>query len=267
MVKTFKLCIFILLLLSTKGGCFAQLLEVDFFGEAQYPELVPERDRIYDINGELCALIKVQIVDTSVVFEGGVSLSYPKGHNEWWVWISTEATHMTVKSSSNPPCPVIFDKYGFEHLEKASHQTYILRLVQSTRDTASSYPNVLSYMVPGLGQIELGNKTEGYAIIIGETFLLGGGIVSSISANNQLEVMRDIDVSLEDYMSAKSNYTTLQLINTACYVAAATLYGFHLYRVYHLSKQARRKEYASLTPLIINTGKSMSFGLCLNFNF
>ena len=131
MTKTLKWCIFIILLVSTKGGCFAQKLEVDSFGEAPYTELVPERDRIYDINRELCALIKVQIVDTSVQFEGGVSKFYPKGHNEWWVWISTEATHMKIKPSSCYPCEVIFGKYGFEHLEKASDKTYILRLVQS----------------------------------------------------------------------------------------------------------------------------------------
>ena len=127
--------------------------------------------------------------------------------------------------------------------------------------------NVMWYIVPGLGQIELGNKTEGYATIAGETLLLGGGIISSISAKKQLEIMRDVDVSLEDFMTAKSNYNTQKAINITCYVGAAALYGFHIYRVYHLSKIAKNKMYASLTPTIMNTDETMAFGLSFNFNF
>lgn len=241
--------------------CFAQSLEVESF------TLAPTQyggDFVKDINGQPCALIKVQIVDKNVSFEGDVRKFEEKGQNEWWVWIWNEAEFLTIKSDSFLPLKVTFAEHD---IKLAGHQTYILRLVQSTRDSTIVKPNVLSYIVPGLGQIELGNKMEGYTTIIGEILLLGGGVVSSISANNQLEVMRDVDVSLEEYMSAKSKYNTLRAINVACYVAAAALYGFHIYRVYHLSKQARRKEYASLTPIIMNTGESMSFGLCLNFNF
>lgn len=127
--------------------------------------------------------------------------------------------------------------------------------------------NVMWYIVPGLGQIELGNKTEGYAIIAGETLLLGGGIVSSISAKKQLEIMRDVDVSLEDFMAAKSKYNTQKAINITCYVGAAALYGFHIYRVYHLSKKAKNKRYASLTPTIMSTDELMVLGFSLNINF
>lgn len=127
--------------------------------------------------------------------------------------------------------------------------------------------NVMWYIVPGLGQIELGSKPEGYATIVGETLLLGGGIISSISAKKQLEIMRDVDVSLEDFMAAKSKYNTQKAINITCYVGAAALYGFHIYRVYHLSKKAKSKRYASLTPTIMSTDESMALGFSLNINF
>ena len=246
--------------------CFAQSLEVASFVSApnQYGG-----EFVKDLNNQPCALIKVQIVDKKVSFDGDVRKFEEKGQNEWWVWIWEGAKYLTIKSDSFLPYKVIFAEHD---IKLVGHQTYILRLVQTPKDTAiiyqtASYPNILSYLVPGLGQIELGNKPEGYATIIGETLLLGGGIVSSISANNQLKVMRDVDVSLENYMSAKSKYNTLRAINVTCYVAAVALYGFHIYRVYHLSKQARRKEYASFTPIIMNTGESMSFGLCMNINF
>jgi hypothetical protein len=127
--------------------------------------------------------------------------------------------------------------------------------------------NALWYIVPGLGQIELENKPEGFATIAGETLLLGGGIVSSISAKKQLEIMRDVDVSLEDFMTAKNKYNTLKAVNVTCYVGAAALYGFHLYRVYHLSKKAKSKRYASLTPTIMPSSETVAFGLSLNLNF
>ncbi|MBR1513371.1 MAG: hypothetical protein IJ622_03665 [Bacteroidales bacterium] len=127
--------------------------------------------------------------------------------------------------------------------------------------------NVMWYIVPGLGQIELGSKPEGYAIIAGETLLLGGGVISSISAKKQLEIMRDVDASLEDFMEAKSKYNTRKAINITCYVGAAALYGIHIYRVYHLSKKEKNKRYASLTPAIMTTDETMAFGLSFNYNF
>lgn len=127
--------------------------------------------------------------------------------------------------------------------------------------------NAMWYIVPGLGEIEFGRKVEGGAIIAGEALLLGGGVISSVAAKKQLEIMRDVDVSLEDFMNAKSKYGTLRTVNVVCYVGAAALYGFHLYRVYHLSKEARNKRHASLTPTIMSIDESMALGLSININF
>ena len=92
-------------------------------------------------------------------------------------------------------------------------------------------------------------------------------MISSVAAKKQLEIMRDVDVSLEDFMNAKSKYGTLRTVNVVCYVGAAALYGFHLYRVYHLSKEARNKRHASLTPTIMSIDESMALGLSININF
>lgn len=131
----------------------------------------------------------------------------------------------------------------------------------------SNNANVMWYIVPGLGQIELGNTTEGVVTILGEVALLGGGVGSYFASQKQLEIMRDVDVSLADFLTAKSNYKTLRIINVSCYIGAAVLYGVHLYRVYYLSKEAKGKRYAFLTPTIITTDEMMAFGFCLNLNF
>lgn len=130
MKEVIKLGIIALLLFFMSITCHAQNLKVESFVEASNVELVPDRDTVNDGNGDLCALIKVQIVDKNVSFEGGVSRSYKKGQNEWWVWISTKAKRLTIKSDSFLPLTVIFGDYGFEHLIDARKQTYLLRLVQ-----------------------------------------------------------------------------------------------------------------------------------------
>lgn len=130
MKKAIKLSIITLFLFLMGISSHAQNLKVESFVEASNVELVPDRDTVNDGNGDLCALIKVQIVDKNVSFEGGVSRSYKKGQNEWWVWISTKAKRLTIKSDSFLPLTVIFGDYGFEHLIDARKQTYLLRLVQ-----------------------------------------------------------------------------------------------------------------------------------------
>lgn len=132
MKEVIKLSIITLLLFLMGITCHAQNLKVESFVEASNVELVPDRDTVNDGNGDLCALIKVQIVDKNVSFEGGVSRSYKKGQNEWWVWISTKAKRLTIKSDSFLPLTVTFGDYGFEHLIDARKQTYLLRLVQSS---------------------------------------------------------------------------------------------------------------------------------------
>lgn len=235
---------------------YSQKLEVVDFHE-DVGRLDAVREPVKDLNGTLCGLIRLGLVHSSVEFEGDIMKSEFR-NCEWYIWMAEGAKYIVIKATGYPTLPYDFDE------PIKSKTTYIMTVIKPTSEIKTK---AIYYIVPGLGQIELGNRKEGYATIIGETLLLGGGIFSSISANNQLKVMRDVDVSLEEYMSAKSKYTTFQAINVTCYVAAAALYGFHIYRVYHLSKQARRKEYASLSPIIMDTGESMSLGLCLNFKF
>lgn len=131
----------------------------------------------------------------------------------------------------------------------------------------SNKTNLLWYVVPGLGQIEMGKKAEGFVTMGGEALLLGGGLISNLIANKQYNIMQDSDVSLGDYVKAKSRYNTQQKINIACYLGAAALYGIHIYRVYHLSKKTYNKKLALLTPAIVSTDQIAALGLSLNFNF
>lgn len=112
-------------LLFVGNVCLAQSVSVDtlMLAPTQYGG-----DFVKDINNHPCALIKVQIVNKNVSFEGDVRKIEEKGQNEWWVWIWEGAKYITIKSDSFLPLKVTFVDYGIR-LEE--HQTYILRLVQS----------------------------------------------------------------------------------------------------------------------------------------
>jgi hypothetical protein len=207
-----------------------------------------------DINGIPCGLIKIGLPLLNATFEGNIiSSEYKNG--EWWVYMTKGTKMITIKTPNYSPLEYAFG----ERIQ--SKMTYVMTIEMP------ALINAFSYIVPGLGQIELGNKAEGYTTIAGEALLLGGGVISSISANKQLEIMRDVDVSLDDFITAKNKYNTLKAVNVACYVGAAALYGFHLYRVYYLSKKAKTKGFTFLTPTIMTTDESMALGLSININF
>lgn len=237
--------------------CMSQTLTVvDFHEDGGRLDAVSES--VKDSNGTVCGLIRLGLVHSDVDFEGDIMKAEYR-NCEWYIWMADGAKWIVIKASGHPAL-----HYDFAESIRST-ATYIMTIEKSKNEWSKI--NTLSYIVPGLGQIELGNKIEGYSIIAGEGLLLSGGIISGIAASKQLEIMRDIDVSLTDYLSAKNKYNTQKAINITCYIGAAALYGFHLYRVYHLSKKERNRSFASLFPTIMPIGESMvCAGLNLNIN-
>ena len=234
---------------------YSQKLEVvDFYED--FGRLDAVREPVKDLNGTPCGLIRLGLVHSVVEFEGDIMKSEYR-NCEWYIWMAEGARYIVIKASGYLPL-----SYDFAEPIK-SKTTYMMTV---TKPTLGKKNYFFSYVVPGLGQIEFGKKLEGYTTIVSESLLLGGGIISSVYANKQLAIMRDVDVSLEDYLSAKDKYTTFRAINITCYVAAAALYGFHLFRVYHLSKKERKNRYASLSPTFMSTDESLFCGLSLNIN-
>lgn len=129
--------------------CFAQSLEVVSFelASTQYGG-----DFVKDINNKPCALIKVQIVDKNVSFEGDVRKFEEKGHNEWWVWIWDGAKYLTIKSDSFLPLKVTFKEHN---IKLVGHQTYVLRLVKSASSDKKKTPRV-SKLKPEKHTMEIG---------------------------------------------------------------------------------------------------------------
>ncbi len=122
-----------------------------------------------------------------------------------------------------------------------------------------------SALLPGLGQIGKRHITEGVITLLGEVVLLGGGVGSYMMAQNQLDIMRNVNTNYTDYMTARDKHSTLKTVNIACYSAAAALYAFNLYRAY-----AARPKYSdsfAFNPVIMPADNSMAMGICLTYKF
>lgn len=122
-----------------------------------------------------------------------------------------------------------------------------------------------SVFVPGLGQMGKRHITEGIITLGSEVLLLGGGLVTKLSANQQLDIMRDSNTSYTDYMMARDNYEVLKTTNTICYAAAAAVYVFNLYRAYSL--RPIYSDSFAFNPVVMPTDNSFALGVSLTYKF
>lgn len=179
----YRLYIFLTIFLFVANNiCFAQSLEVASFvlAPTQYGG-----DFVKDINNRPCALIKVQIVNKNVSFEGDVRKCEEKGQNEWWVWIWEGANYLTIKSDSFLPFKVTFAEHN---IKLVGHKTYILRLVQSAPSTRKTTPWI-SKLKPEKHTMEIGAICgTNFGLSLDYTisyFLLGFGVDWMVFAPEQ----------------------------------------------------------------------------------
>ena len=105
----------------------AQELIVKSFCEASH-DLAARTQSRKDINGNYCALVKVQLVVSDVGFGGNVVGDVPFYRNEYWVYMAQGSKRVKVFSQDYLPLEVNFSEYGIDHLE--GQVTYILTLLR-----------------------------------------------------------------------------------------------------------------------------------------
>ena len=89
-----------------------------------------------DINGNYCALVKVQLVVNDVGFGGNVVGDVPFYRNEYWVYMAQGSKRVKVFPQDYLPLEVTFADYGIDHLE--GQVTYILTLLRGDFQRESS---------------------------------------------------------------------------------------------------------------------------------
>lgn len=79
-----------------------------------------------DLNGNVCALVKVQVPLEGITFEGNVIGDSQNHNGEYWVYLSGGTKMLMVKHSTLKPTLINFEDYGIPRVE--GKHTYILSL-------------------------------------------------------------------------------------------------------------------------------------------
>lgn len=105
-----------LLIISTIN-IVAENLEINF--TAKDREIMIEPMQRKDLNGEICALVKVKVPIKGCKFEGSVIESY-FDVNEYWVFVSQGSKRLDIKLPDQETIVVIFKNYGIEYIKSKS---------------------------------------------------------------------------------------------------------------------------------------------------
>ena len=120
-----KRYIAIALALLCKCALWAQEVKVKSF-ELGDNDLTAQHENVKDANGDMCALIKVQILDDKVKFDGDVVKQSEKSPNEYYVFVIDGTQRLKLSASNAMPVEVVFSKYGINELKGGL--TYVLRM-------------------------------------------------------------------------------------------------------------------------------------------
>lgn len=89
-----------------------------------------------DINDVTCGLIKVQIEEEGVEFEGNIIGDVASHSSEYWVYLSKGTKRLNIKHPNYIPVTVVFEDYGITRIE--SKKTYSLVLKANHKKNTGS---------------------------------------------------------------------------------------------------------------------------------
>lgn len=120
-----KYTLFITLLLASCLHSFAQDIEVKKFepmAKDQTATLSPRKD----INGTLCGLVKVQVKEKNLSFQGNIIGDVEGTGTEYYVYLAKGCKRINLKHPDYLPMTIVFSDYGIAKIE--SGKTYLLEL-------------------------------------------------------------------------------------------------------------------------------------------
>ena len=97
-------------------------------------DFIPAADQRRDFNKQLCALVKVQVVDEITDVEGNIMGDIVNKGVEKWVYMAKGSRNMKIHLKNNLPAKIMFRDYGINGL--VSNRIYEL-VLKTTADTPS----------------------------------------------------------------------------------------------------------------------------------
>ena len=122
-----KLYLIILSVFAFLNTAMAQELMVKSFVLAP-TDITAQTEGRKDLNGDVCALVKISFVGDVADVEGNVIKPLVKRNNETWTFMTQESRQMKVITKDYLPLMVTFGDYGIEKLQ--GNRTYVLTLTK-----------------------------------------------------------------------------------------------------------------------------------------
>jgi hypothetical protein len=118
---------------------------------------------------------------------------------------------------------------------------------------------------PGLGQIIVKkNKPVGYAFMIGDLALIGGGVYCLLESNNQYDISQNPNYTSNYRQDAYDNYKMLDTSSKILFGAAAAVYVINLYTAYKMPTKTKGFAFA---PKLIPENNNLAYGIGISYNF
>ena len=122
-----KLYLIILSVFALLNTTVAQKLSVESFVLVP-TDITAQTEGRKDLNGDVCALVKISFVGDVADVEGNVIKPLVKRNNETWTFMTQESRQMKVITKDYLPLMVTFGDYGIEKLQ--GNRTYVLTLAK-----------------------------------------------------------------------------------------------------------------------------------------
>ncbi len=110
----------------------AQELKLESVAMEMMTQTVPMQRQ--DLNGQVCALVKVIMPGEKVVFEGSVIGECPYKTSEYWCYLSPGTKSLKIKYPNLPPLLVDFTEYFGSGVKSNRIYNIVIRVPQSKRD-------------------------------------------------------------------------------------------------------------------------------------
>lgn len=131
-MEVLKIKLLYVLILSITFSLPAQELKLESVAMEMNPQTVLMQRK--DLNGQVCALVKVIMPGEKVVFEGSLIGDCPYKTSEYWCYLSPGTKSLKIKYPNLPPLLVDFTEYFGSGVKSNRIYNIVIRVPQSKRD-------------------------------------------------------------------------------------------------------------------------------------
>ena len=196
---------------------FAQVATVKSMGKTL--DFISGNDQRRDFNNDLCALLKIQVLDDILDVEGNVMGEIVNRGVEKWVYMAKGSKNLKIHFKNHLPLKIIFLDYNIGDLEGNCVYELVLEVPNSPSQnrTITKQTMVLEYrpvdatvMVDskirkGNGRIELLLPVgEHKYMIAAEGYITIEGVVE-LKENSKLEIVRNLSLDYDDQSMQKDS--------------------------------------------------------------